>query len=137
MFDINTIVNDAIRTAVAQVTAPLVERIAALETKLTEAKLFDHTTAVTIPVDEARMVEALNSQEWFWEKLATKAKEIADAAAENAIDDHCRDHDHDDYDKVVSAVDDLDLGNVVMYHDLEGAIQEKVEEASFKVKVSF
>lgn len=46
----------------------LAQRIAALETKLTEADLFTRTTAIT--VDEAKMVEALNSQEWFWHKVA-------------------------------------------------------------------
>jgi hypothetical protein len=70
MFDINTAINTAIAAAVAEATAPLLERIAALETKLAEAALFERTTEVTIPVDEAKMVEALNSQEWFWEKVS-------------------------------------------------------------------
>jgi hypothetical protein len=84
MFDINTAINTAIATAVEQAIAPLVERInvlefdagalrsrvAALETKLTAADLFTKPINVTVPVDEAKMVEALNSQEWFWEKLS-------------------------------------------------------------------
>jgi hypothetical protein len=83
MFDINTVINSAIATAVAEAIAPLVERIKvlefdtqtlrikidAMETKLAEAALFTQTTSVTVPVDEAKMVEALNSQEWFWEKV--------------------------------------------------------------------
>ena len=70
MFDINTAINTAIATAVAEAIAPLVERINALETKLTAAELFTKPINVTVPVDEAKMVEALNSQEWFWEKLS-------------------------------------------------------------------
>ena len=70
MFDINTAINTAIAAAVEQATRPLLERIDALETKLAEAALFTQTTNVTVPVDEAKMVEALNSQEWFWEKLS-------------------------------------------------------------------
>jgi hypothetical protein len=70
MFDFNAIVNAAIVSAVQQATAPLLGRINELETKLTEAALFQHTTTTQVQVDEARMVEALNSQEWFWEKMA-------------------------------------------------------------------
>lgn len=50
--------------------ARLRERCESLETKLAEAALFTKNTEVSVPVDEARMVEALNSQEWFWEKLS-------------------------------------------------------------------
>lgn len=70
MFDINAIVNAAIAAAVQQATAPLMERITGLETKLAEAALFQRTTTAQVQVDEARMVEALNSQEWFWGKIA-------------------------------------------------------------------
>lgn len=70
MFDINAIVNAAIAAAVQQATAPLMERITGLETKLAEAALFQHTTTAQVQIDEARMVEALNSQEWFWGKIA-------------------------------------------------------------------
>jgi hypothetical protein len=69
MFDINTAINTAIAAAVEQATRPLLERISTLETRLAEAALFTQTTSVTVPVDEAKMVEALDSQEWFWEKL--------------------------------------------------------------------
>jgi hypothetical protein len=69
MFDINTAINTAIAAAVEQAVKPLVERISTLETRLAEAALFTQTTNVTGPVDEAKMVEALNSQEWFWEKV--------------------------------------------------------------------
>jgi hypothetical protein len=85
MFDINTAINTAIAAAVEQAVkdavnavaydfatqnAALRERIITLETRLAEAALFTQTTNVTVPVDEAKMVEALNSQEWFWEKLS-------------------------------------------------------------------
>lgn len=69
MFDLNAIVNAALQQAVAEAIKPLVERITALEsdafamrdnitaleTKLTEAKLFEQTTNVTIPIDEAKI----------------------------------------------------------------------------------
>jgi hypothetical protein len=82
MFDINTAINTAIAAAVAEATKPLIERIAALETKLAEAALFERTTEVTVPVDEVRMVEALNSQEWFWEKVSRYITNNSDIAVD-------------------------------------------------------
>lgn len=97
------------------------QRIAALETKLTEADLF--TKTATITVDEARMVEALNSQEWFWEKLQNRI----DAATESAIDTHLEGYDHDSYDSVVSAVEDVDLDDLVTKDDVNDAVRAALD----------
>jgi hypothetical protein len=83
MFDINTAINTAIELAVEQATRPLVERISTLETRLAEAALFTQTTNVTVPVDEAKMVEALNSQEWFWEKVGRFVAENGNITVED------------------------------------------------------
>jgi hypothetical protein len=153
MFDLNKIVTDALTAAVQQAIAPLVEQIAvleqriatlssqdvamggridALETKLTEAKLFEQTTNVTIPIDEAKMVEALNSQEWFWEKLRC----TTDAQIEQAMDDHCSTYDHDDYDNVVSNWNDEDPTEFVREGDLSSQINDVLNGASFDVRIS-
>lgn len=140
MFDINAIVNAAITEAVnaritevlqqhANTVAVLAERVAALETKLTEAALFAQTSNVTIPIDEAKMVEALNSQEWFWEKLQNRI----DAATESAIDMHCETYDHDSYDSAVSDLEDRDF---VTNDSLEDAVREAVGNLSFDISVS-
>lgn len=84
MIDINTILTQALTAAVAEATKPLVERIATLEAQLAQAALFTRTTEVTVQIDEAKMVEALNSQEWFWEKV----RRFADAAAIRSITNH-------------------------------------------------
>lgn len=138
MFDINAIVNAAITEAVnaritevlqqhANTVAALAERVTALETKLTEAALFAQTNNVTIPIDEAKMVEALNSQEWFWEKL----QRFAVGAAEAAMDDHLQTYDHDSYDAVVSDSDDFVKSDV-----LEEAVREAIDNLTFEVSVS-
>ena len=151
MFDLNAIVNAALQQAVAEAIKPLVERITALEegcvgidprlleqrvalleTKLTEAKLFEQTTNVTIPIDEAKMVEALNSQEWFWEKL----RRTTDAQIEQAMDDHCSTYDHDDYDNVVSNWNDEDPTEFVREGDLSSQINDVLNGASFDVRIS-
>jgi hypothetical protein len=120
MFDINTAINTAIAAAVAEATKPLIERIAALETKLAEAALFERTTEVTVPVDEVRMVEALNSQEWFWEKVGHFVGEAVarheddaphighlfiDQKIEAAIDAHLENANHLDEDDIGDAID--------------------------------
>jgi len=107
----------------------MAEKIAALETKLTEANLFTQNTNVTIPIDEAKMVEALNSQEWFWEKLTRKAGEVAEAAAEAAMDDHLGTYDHDEYDNHINDDDKHFDG------DIEDAVRDALNGTS--VTLSF
>ena len=70
-FDINAILSAALATVVAEAVAPLVERIATLETRL--AALENNPAQGVEPpvvIDEAKMVAALDSQEWFWHKVA-------------------------------------------------------------------
>lgn len=86
MIDLNTLISNALTAAVQQAVAPLNERIAvlesandilhrvqgeriaALETKLTEANLFTQMTPATITADA--FVTHLDQQEWFWHKIA-------------------------------------------------------------------
>lgn len=181
MFDINALINTAIATAVAEAIKPLVERIKALENnpaqgadttladridvladRMTQAEMFSKPISVTVPVSEEKMVEALNSQEWFWEKinrfvaerdsgavLATireaiqddedvkdAIRQIADGACEEAISEHCSDYDHDDYDRVSGEVNDFDLDDCVKSGDLEDAINDALSQATFTVRVS-
>lgn len=100
------------------------ERITALETKLTEAKLFEQTTNVTIPIDEARMVEALNGQEWFWDKV----RGFVDAGVESAMDDHTTSYDHDQYDEVYNEWGCETTDEFVRDNDLEEKIEERVND---------
>lgn len=154
MFDINTLINTAIANAVNEALLSLqqryAEKIAALEARcaaLENNPAIGTDTALAarvaklennpVVLDEAKTVEALNSQEWFWEKLSRKAKEIADAAAENAVEDHCHDYNHDDYDRTSSEVDDFDLNDVVRVDDLQNAVKDLMQDASFDVRVSF
>ncbi len=140
MFDLNTIITQALNAAVAEAVKPLVNRIdelenllvhrvTALETKLTEAALFEKNTNVTIPIDEAKMVEALNSQEWFWEKLHNTINDNVSSRVEEALDDHCSTYDHDDYDRHIS--DD----SIHVEHDLEDAINRALRNASIEIRI--
>ena len=158
MFDLNQILSAALNAAVAEAIAPLVKRITALEegcvgidprlleqrvalleTKLTEAKLFEQTTNVTIPIDEAKMVEALNSQEWFWEKINAYIETGIEDRIERAIDDHCSNYNHDDYDSVVSNWNDEDPADFLREGDLHDQIDDRVNEtlrnATFSISI--
>jgi len=166
MIDINTIITQALNTAIAtavedRLTAlqqayanaigelakrvealennpaigtdtVLEARVMTLETKLTEAKLFEQTTNVTVPIDEKRMVEALNSQEWFWEKLDQR---IA-AATEEAIDDHLSSYNHDEYDEMYNEWGSESVSEFIKDDDLESQINDALRNASFEVRVT-
>ena len=147
MFDINNIINAAIAEAVnahltevlqqhANIVAGLAEKIDTLEKNegylvkriaALEAAPAASQSNVTIPIDEAKMVEALNDQEWFWEKM----QRFAAGAAEAAMDDHTSTYDHDSYDAVVSDSDDF-----VKSDDLEDTVREAVGNLSFDISVS-
>ncbi len=136
MIDINSILTQALAAAVAEATKPLVERIAALEAKLAEAALFERTTEVTIPVDEAKMVEALNSQEWFWEKV----RRFADGAVEQAIDNHeegMSHYDEDDIDTKIDAAIEQHEENKTHGDDddIEEIVQKLLNSASISITV--
>jgi hypothetical protein len=148
---IQSALNAAIATAVAEATKPLIARIEALEnnpaigtdtvlearvmtleTKLTEAKLFEQTTNVTVPIDEKRMVEALNSQEWFWEKV----NNYIDGKIEEAIDDHLSNYDHDQYDEMYNEWGGESVSDFVKDDDIESQINDALRSASFDVRVT-
>ena len=150
MFDINAIINNAITAAVNEATQGLVEHIVGLQQRIAalennpaigvDTTLAARVTALEnspVVIDEARMVEALDGQEWFWDKLARKTKEIADEAAEAAVAEHCNDYNHDDYDRISSAVDDFDMDDVVRSNDLQDVVKETLNDASFEVRVRF
>ena len=159
MIDINNILIQALTAAVAEATKPLVERIAALETKLAlETTLMQGDTlspddlvqvkqriealeniaaeySPTASINEARLVEVLDQQEWFWEKLMRKAAEAAESAVEEAINDHCNSYDHDDYDNVACAVNDANLDDMVTMDNLRDEIKQVLRDATVSIDV--
>jgi hypothetical protein len=110
-------------------------RVVALETKLTEAKLFEQTTNVQTNVTPAQIVEAMNNAEWLWEKV----NNYVDAGIERAIDDHCSSYDHDDYDNVYNEWGGESVDDFVKDGYLEDQIEEKVNEtlrnATFSIRI--
>ena len=125
MFDINTILTQALAAAVAEATKPLIERITTLETKLalTNATL---PAEQAVQIDEAKMVEALNSQEWFWEKV----RRFADAAAIRSIMNHEDSMHHYDKGAIGTLIEEaIDNHMEQASHFDEDDINTKIEEA--------
>jgi hypothetical protein len=85
------------------------------------------------------MVEALNSQEWFWEKINAYIETGIEDRIERAIDDHCSAYNHDDYDNVYSEWGGESVDDFVKDGYIEEQIEEKVNEtlrnASFEIRV--
>lgn len=160
MFDINEIISAAFTQATTLAVKPLLERIealetniammrnsidlmqnsidlkdtrlAALETKLTEAKLFERTTDVTIPVDKDAIIDHLNQQEWFWEKL----RKFADVVVEQAMDNHCETYDHDNYDDVARKMDDMpDPADVSTHEGVRDEIEDVLNGATLSIRL--
>lgn len=161
MFDINALVNSAIQAAVQEATQRLQERIDALEVQVRLREL-----DVTIPADltdEAKCAEALNRQEWFWEKLGgfidgrtaeafvkieerldelegeddgpiTRAR--VDSWIESAISDHCGDYDHDSYDNAAEKVNEIDTDELVTTGDLADQVEEALRRSLRNATVS-
>jgi hypothetical protein len=132
MIDINAIINNAItnavintvNAAVAQATQPLVERIAALETRLTEAGLFQKETNVTVDMDALR------------ELVTPLVGSMVEAKIEEAISAHQEEYDHDEYDRMLRTMEDHDLDDFVKSDELDSNVRDAVRDLSFEVSVS-
>lgn len=119
MIDINSILTQALAAAVAEATKPLVERIAALETRLltlennpaqgvdttleTRVAALEKHTAVLDP--HGGILEYLDNQEWFWEKVRRFAAAAADAEAEAHMQEHLEQTSHYDEDAINNLID--------------------------------
>ena len=124
MIDFNSIFNAAVSAAITQATQPLVERIAALETRLTEAALFQKETNVTVDMDALR------------ELVTPLVGSMVEAKIEEAIDAHLEDYDHDEYDRMLRTMEDHDLDDFVKSGELEDSVKEAVSNLTFDISVS-
>ena len=124
--------NQAVQAAVAAQLAELTTKITALETKLTEAALFTRTTDVEIQLDKARVIEDLDSQEWFWDKIqafADKATRLnGEEVAENLSREQLRDiagrlAENLDYSDLANELDLDDLANHIDLGDLANELE--------------
>lgn len=78
------------------------------------------------------LVEYLDNQEWFWEKLQNRI----DSTVEAGIDDHCQNYDHDDYDSVASKVGDMpDFDDYVTRDSVREEIEDVLNNSTLSISV--
>ena len=190
MIDINSILTQALAAAVAEATKPLVERIAALETRLlalennpaqgvdttlnaletalqnrvfsveaVASRLHERTLALekhTAVLDQhGGILEYLDNQEWFWEKVGRFVGEAVarheddaphighlciDQKIETAIDEHNERTSHYDQDDVESWIDAaIEQHEENKTHgdedDIEEIVQKLLNGASISISV--
>ena len=154
MIDINSILTQALAAAVAEATKPLVERIAALETRLLalennpaqgvdttlETRLLALEKHTAVLDQHGGILEYLDNQEWFWEKLHNTINDNVASRVEQAIDAHLEHASHYDEDDVGSWID-----NAIENHegnrthgdedDIEEIVQKLLNSASISISV--
>jgi len=122
------------------VDTTLTDRVVALETKLTEAALFERNINVQTLITPETVVNSMNNAEWLWEKVNAYIETGIEDRIERAIDDHCETYNHDDYDNVYNEWGGEEASDFVKEGDLGETVREHVEEAfnnaTFSVSVS-
>ena len=108
-----------IKRMVEEAVAPLLERIAALENN--PAIGVDTTLAERITALEQRMDNATEASE-------DRIRVIAEAAAEQVMEDHTSSYDHDDYDALHNEWGGEEASDFIRDRDIQDQIEEAVKE---------
>lgn len=124
MFDINAIITQALNAAVQQATAPLLERIAALEKN--EEYLTNRIAAL----------ENNPAQGQDLTPTTGLTRDQVEALIEKWMDDHTSQYDHDSYDDATAKVEEVDFDDFVTNDSIEDAVRDAVGNLSFEVSVS-
>jgi hypothetical protein len=154
MIDINSILTQALAAAVAEATKPLVERIAALETRLLtlennpaqgvdttlETRLLALEKHTAVLDQHGGILEYLDNQEWFWEKVRRFADGAIDIKIEEAIDEHNERTSHYDQDDIETWIDAaIEQHEENRTHgdddDIEEIVQKLLNSASISITV--
>ncbi len=151
MFDLNQILSTALNAAVAEAVAPLLERIAVLERRIDTlssqhvaigerlAALENNPAIGTDTVLAERVVALEQRMDHVIDASEKRIREIAEAAAEQVMEDHTSTYDHDEYDSVVSNWNDEDPADFLREGDLHDQIDDRVNEtlrnATFSISI--
>lgn len=58
-----------------------------------------------------------------------------DARIEAALDGHCQQYDHDEYESIVSEVSNYDFSDFVLQENIHNEVQEAISNLTFEVNV--
>ena len=151
MIDLNTIITQALTAAVQQAIAPLVEQITVLEQRIAtlssqdvamggRMEKIENNPAIGTDTVLAERVLALEQRmDHVIDASEKRIREIAEAAAEQVMEDHTSTYDHDDYDALHNEWGSEEVSDFVKDGYLEDQIEEKVKEvlnnASFSISI--
>lgn len=120
---------------IVAVLAALEQQIKAIVTEQVAAALAAQpkqeatpSTPATQTIDVPAFIDTLDKQEWFWSKMQTFVEKELDSQIEQAIDAHCSDYDHEEYDSIVRHLNDYDLDYFVTQDDIGAKVEEAVDE---------
>lgn len=131
MFDINTIITQALNAAVQQATAPLLERIEKLEF----CNADQHQRLRVLEGALTERVAALESDKAS-SMQGGLTRDQVEALIEKWMDDHTSQYDHDSYDSATAKVEEFDFDDFVTNDNIEDAVRDAVGNLSFEVSVS-
>ena len=123
---IQTAFNTAVQAAVAEATAPLVQRIAALENN--PAIGVDTTLAARLDAVEKNVVRITHESE-------DRIREIANSEAESVLDDHNNTYDHNAYDEVVGTWGDVSPDGFVDRDNLDETVRDLLDNATVSFRL--
>jgi phage shock protein A len=143
MIDINSILTQALAAAVAEATKPLVERIATLETRLLalennpaqgvdttlETRLLALEKHTAVLDQHGGILEYLDNQEWFWEKVSRYITNYSDITVDELHNIKQR---LGDAEAAIKAHEDNapHIGHLVIGQKIQEAIDEHNERTS-------
>ena len=78
------------------------------------------------------IVEYLDNQEWFWDKI----RRFTDGAVESAIEQHCEEYDHDDM-VMKHELPDMDdyVTKDAMRDEISDAVHDKLDNATLSIRL--
>jgi hypothetical protein len=143
MFDINTILTQALAAAVAEATKPLVERIATLEAQLAAHAPLGVVSDGYKVVQEA-VYAYLDASESFWHRIEcfvqTRTADAVEKAVSDAIENHEEGMSHFDEDDIDTKIEEaIEQHEQNKTHgdddDIESLVQKLLNSASISITV--
>lgn len=127
-FDINALFSAAVLNAVNAATAPLLERIATLETTIRDRLFGEQPDKYkTSDLDEmsSRLSLLEDKMDNISEATEERIKEMAEEVARDVLSEHNHEYDHDGYDRMEDRIEEK----------VNDAVSDAIEEIDFEDKV--
>lgn len=126
-------------TALDTHLAEAIDRIAALENQALVVSdavdkritALEHAATQPLALNKEELIEHLDNQEWFWDKI----RNFTDGAVESAVEQHCEEYDHDDM-VMKHELPDMDdyVTKDAMRDEVSDAVHDKLDNATLSIR---